>query len=163
LLLKRGGAVLDRNVYWMSTQPDVVDWPATEGSPQATMTSYASLAALNSLPTADVKVKAVTVHQHGPDGADLATRVTITNTSKRHTVALFVRADVLRGTANGHVLPGDSELETSTWNDNDVTLWPGESQTLTVSYDSSELAGATPVISLFGWNAAVRHIAAPVT
>lgn len=39
---------------------------------------------------------------------------------------------------------------------------PGESQTLTVSYDSSELAGAIPVISLSGWNAPVRDIAAPV-
>ncbi|HEY2575551.1 MAG TPA: beta-mannosidase, partial [Streptosporangiaceae bacterium] len=162
LLLKRHAAVLDRNVYWLSTQPDVVDWATTMGSPQATMTSYANLTALNSLPRADVRATAVTTHQHGPDGADLVTRVTITNTSKRHTAALFLRADILRGTASGHVLPGDSELETATWKDNDITLWPGESQTLTVSYDSSGLAGATPVISLYGWNAAVRNIAAPV-
>jgi exo-1,4-beta-D-glucosaminidase len=154
--------VLDRNVYWLSTHPDVVDWARTAGSPQATMTSYTNLAALSSLPRARIKVTAVTTRRPGPDGADLATTVTITNTSKKHTVALFLRADVLRGTANGHLPPGAGELETATWNRNDITLWPGESQPLTVSYDSSELAGATPVISLYGWNAPVRDIAAPV-
>jgi len=162
LLLKRNSTVLDRNVYWLSTHPDVVDWARTAGSPQATMTSYTNLAALSSLPRARIKVTAVTTRRPGPDGADLATTVTITNTSKKHTVALFLRADVLRGTANGHLPPGAGELETATWNRNDITLWPGESQPLTVSYDSSELAGATPVISLYGWNAPVRDIAAPV-
>jgi hypothetical protein len=49
----------------------------------------------------------------------------------------------------------------STWQDNDITLFPGESQTLTVTYDSADLAGATPVISVSGWNAAKLDIAAP--
>ena len=34
--------VVDRNVYWLSTQPDVVDWPKTIGMPQATMSQFAS-------------------------------------------------------------------------------------------------------------------------
>ncbi|HYZ52951.1 MAG TPA: hypothetical protein VE733_05485 [Streptosporangiaceae bacterium] len=38
------------------------------------------------------------------------------------------------------------------WQDNDITLFPGESQTLTVTYDSADLQGATLVISLSGWN-----------
>src|SRR6516165_3723842 len=29
LLLKRGGTLVDRNVYWLSTQPDVVNWTKT--------------------------------------------------------------------------------------------------------------------------------------
>ncbi|MGH3159930.1 MAG: hypothetical protein ACRDNF_25600, partial [Streptosporangiaceae bacterium] len=153
LLLTRGGKVLDRNVYWLSTQPDVVNWPRTVGSPQATMTSYSNLQALNSLPPAAVQATAHTSWQHGADGANLVTRVTITNTSKRSTVAFFLRADVLAG---------GSELESATWHGNDSTLWPGESQTLTVSYDAAGLHGATPVISLSGWNVAARVIAAPV-
>ena len=39
----RRATVVDRNTYWESTQPDVVDWAATEGNPQATMTQYADL------------------------------------------------------------------------------------------------------------------------
>jgi exo-1,4-beta-D-glucosaminidase len=167
LLLRRQGTVIDRNVYWLSTQPDVINWPKSLGNPQATMTSYANLRELSSLPAAAVRAVAHTAWHPGPDGANLATTVTITNTSKRSTVAFFLRADVLRGTTTGGVRPGDPELESATWNGNDITLWPGESQTLTVSYDSSGLhaAGqhwATPVISLSGWNVAARDIAAPL-
>jgi exo-1,4-beta-D-glucosaminidase len=64
----------------------------------------------------------------------------------------LLRADVRRGTPGGHVLPGDSELQSSLWQNNDITLFPGESQTLTVSYDSASLHGATPVITVSGWN-----------
>jgi exo-1,4-beta-D-glucosaminidase len=126
------------------------------------MTSYANLRSLNSLSRAAVSARAVTSRRRGPDGADLVTRVTITNRSAAPTVALFLRADVLRGTRRGAVLAGDGELQSSTWNDNDITLWPGQSQTLTVSYDSAGLRGASPVISLSGWNAAAATIAAPV-
>jgi exo-1,4-beta-D-glucosaminidase len=161
LLLRRHGAVLDNNVYWLSTQPDVPNWRKTLGNPQATMTSYANLRALNSLPAAAVQTRAVTSRQHGPDGADLVTRVTITNTSAAPTVALFLRADVRRGTRGGGVRPGDSELRSSTWNGNDISLWPGQSQMLTVTYNSADLHGATPVVSLSGWNVVTSHVAAP--
>ena len=40
LLLTRAGEVVDRNVYWLSTQQDVVNWRKTRGNPQATMTRY---------------------------------------------------------------------------------------------------------------------------
>jgi hypothetical protein len=101
-----------------------------------------------------------TTRQAGPDGADLATTVTIRNTSPS-AVVFLLRADVRRGTASGQELPGDNELRSSTWQDNDITLFPGESQTLTVTYDSADLEGATPVISVSGWNAAKVDIVAP--
>jgi exo-1,4-beta-D-glucosaminidase len=162
LLLSRHGQVIDRNVYWLSTQPDVVNWAKTTGRVQATMTSYANLRELNSLPRAAVRATAHTVCQHGADGDNRVTRVTITNTSKRSTVAFFLRADVLQGTSSGALARGGGELESATWNGNDITLWPGESQTLTVSYNAASLHGATPVISVSGWNVAALHIPAPV-
>jgi hypothetical protein len=33
-----------------------------------------------------------------------------------------------------------------------ITLFPGESQTLTVTWNSADLQGATAVVSLSGWN-----------
>jgi exo-1,4-beta-D-glucosaminidase len=161
LLRNSSGAVIDRNVYWLSTQPDITNWSSTLDNPQATMTQYASLTALQSLPAATVSVSAATTQQSGPAGADLATTVTITNTSSS-TVAFFLRADVRRGTAAGQPLSGDSELQSSIWQGNDITLFPGESQALTVSYDSSELQGNTPVISVSGWNVGTVDVAAPV-
>jgi exo-1,4-beta-D-glucosaminidase len=62
--------------------------------------------------------------------------------------------------ANFHV--GDNELQSSIWNDNDITLWPGESETLTSTYNSGDLQGASPVISVSGWNMPKIDVAAPV-
>jgi exo-1,4-beta-D-glucosaminidase len=152
LLLRQNGTVVDRNVYWLPTTPDVINWRKTLGSPQATMTSYANLTALQSLPQATVGATATTVNQAGPNGADRLTSVTITNNSTAPTVGFFLRADVRRGTASGTELAGDNELQTSLWNGNDITLWPGESQTITVTWQSADLQGATPVVSVSGWN-----------
>ena len=77
-------------------------------------------------------------------------------------MAFLLRADVRRGTKTGHELPGDNELQSSIWQDNDITLFPGESQTLTVTYDSATLRGATPVISVSGWNVPKTDTPAPV-
>ena len=162
LLLFQDGTLMDRNVYWLSTQKDVVNWNATIGNPSATMSRYANLTALRTLPKGAIMVAASTVPKPGPDRANLATTVTIQNTSRSRTIAFLLRADVRRGTASGGLLPGDNELRSSIWNGNDITLWPGESQTLTVSYDSSDLNGATPVITVSGWNVPQVNIAAPV-
>jgi exo-1,4-beta-D-glucosaminidase len=151
LLRNSAGAVIDRNVYWFSTQQDVVDWGKTLGSPQATLSQYADLTSLQTLPQAAVTATATTVSQAGPDGADRATTVTITNTSSS-TVAFLLRADIRRGTASGQELSGDNELQSSIWQNNDITLFPGESQTLTVTWNSADLQGATAVVSVSGWN-----------
>jgi len=42
------------------------------------------------------------------------------------------------------------------WSDNDITLWPGESETLTATYSASQLR-ATPVVSVCGLVAAVNR------
>ncbi len=152
LLLRRHGDTVDRNVYWLPTRPDVVDWDATIGNPQATMTQYANLTQLQSLPGATVHVRARTRPAWGGGGADTETDVTITNASNSPTVGFFLRADVRRGSASGTPAGGDNEVLPIMWSDNDVTLWPGESETLRATYRRSALAGASPVVSVFGWN-----------
>ena len=129
LTLSRHGTVVDRNVYWCSTTPDVVDWPATLGNPQATMTRYADLGALRTLPRTQVDVRASS--RHG------TTSVTVTNTSD--TVAFFLRADV-------------QDVPWATWNENDITLWPGQSQTITATYRPGDLHGNRPVVTVSGVN-----------
>jgi exo-1,4-beta-D-glucosaminidase len=152
LLVRQNGTLVDRNVYWQPTTPDVINWRKTLGSPQASMSSYANLTALRSLPQATIGATASTVSQAGPATADRFTTVTITNTSTAPTVGFFLRADVRRGTASGAELPGDNALQSAIWNGNDVTLWPGESETVTVRWRSADLQGATAVVSVSGWN-----------
>jgi len=152
LLLRENGSLVDRNVYWLPTTSDVLNWNKTIGSPQGTIKSYANLTALQGLAAASVTATATTVSHAGPAGADRMTTVTITNNSTGPNVAFFLRADVRRGTAGGVELSGDNELQTSIWATNDITLWPGESQTITVTWNSADLQGATPVVSVSGWN-----------
>ncbi len=167
LILRQHGTVVDRNVYWLSTQQDVINWTSTEGNPQADngspLSQYADMTALQTLPSESVQVTADTVRQTGQDGDDLATNVTITNPSSNSAVAFFLRADVRRGTADGSPQSGDNEVLPITWSDNDITLWPGESETLTANYKSADLDGATPVVSVYGWNVPDATFAAPQT
>ncbi len=151
LQLKQNGTLVDRNVYWLSTTPDVVNWGKSLGSPVGTVNQYANLTGLQTLPQSSISATSSTVTQTGPDGADRATTVTITNNSAS-TVAFLLRADIRRGTAGGQELPGDNELQSSIWQNNDITLFPGESQKLTVTWNSADLQGATPVVSVSGWN-----------
>ena len=159
LVLRQRRRVVDRNVYWLTTQPDVINWVATTGSPQATMDRFADLQSLQSLPPARLMVSARTRRQRGLNGSDMTTDVTIRNRSTSHAMAFFVRADVRRGSRSGSPSPGDNEVLPILWNDNDITLWPGESETLHASYLRSDLRGRSPVISVGGWN--VRTINVP--
>ncbi len=153
LILREGGRQVDRNVYWLSTQADVVNWAKTEGNPRATMTSYGDLTGLSTLPAGSVKVTAVTRHLGSQRDS---TAVTMSNTSKSGTVAFFLRADVRRGNAQGRPDSGDNQVLPMVWNDNDITLWPGETQTITSTYSIAGLHGHDPVVTVSGSNIPLR-------
>jgi exo-1,4-beta-D-glucosaminidase len=125
------------------------------------MTQYGDLRQLDTLPTGKIGVTAHTHPQPGPNGADTATDVTITNTSSTKAVAFFLRADVRRGSAGGVPSAGDNQVHPAFWSDNDITLWPGESETLHASYRRAALRGASPVVSVGGWNVPATNVAAP--
>jgi len=166
LTLRQNGSVVDRNVYWESTYPDEVNWTATmngeNAGTNATMTQYADFQGLSGLATGTVTASNVTTSaQPGPAGADTVTNVTLTNTGSQ-TAAFFLRTDLRRGSAAGVPQSGDNEVASALWNDDDITLFPGESETLSVTYHAADLQGATPVISLQGYNVAAQDVVAPV-
>jgi exo-1,4-beta-D-glucosaminidase len=162
LTLRQNGTVVDRNVYWQSTYPDKINWSTTNGDDNATMTQYANLQGLNSLPAGAVSATASSRAQAGPNGSDTVTQVTLTDTSSS-AVDFFLRTDLRRGSASGTPQSGDNEVSSALWSDDDITLFPGESQTVSVSYKASDLNGATPVVSLSGYNVAATDLAAPIT
>jgi hypothetical protein len=45
-----------------------------------------------------------------------------------------------------------------TYSDNDITLWPGESQTIQATYDPSALKGDSPQVSVSGWNVSAGSV-----
>jgi exo-1,4-beta-D-glucosaminidase len=93
----------------------------------------------------------VTASTHRSGEQDVTT-VEISNVGTQPVPAFLIRADVRRGTAGGTLLAGDNQVLPILWDDNDVTLWPGESQMVTARYRHGDLQGATPVVTVAGWN-----------
>ena len=131
--------------YWLSTINDV---PAYTGNAYPNLTTYGDLRNLqtpqqdpiNGLLSKTTSTPAPPrTHQSGlPDGQDTATDVTLTNRSS--TVAFLVRVDVRKGSGTTPAT-GDNQVRPANYSDNYVTLWPGQSQTITETYKASDLGG----------------------
>ncbi|TQK42982.1 hypothetical protein FBY35_4429 [Streptomyces sp. SLBN-118] len=46
------------------------------------------------------------------------------------------------------------------WSDNQVSLWPGESATLTAAFRTSDLHGSVPRLRISGWNTPTTTVGA---
>jgi exo-1,4-beta-D-glucosaminidase len=135
---------VSRNVYWLSTQTDELDW-AHSNWYLTPLTRYADLTPLQSLPTATSEVRATMRHE----GAENIASVTLTVPPSSKAVALFQHVSIKRSAGGELVLP-------ILWSDNEVTLWPGESLTLTARFATP--GAATPVVEVSGWNVPVQSV-----
>lgn len=132
------GHRISRNVYWLSSRPDVLDWTKSDWH-TTPVSRYADLTALQQLPTVTLDADVRTRRGKGRG----TTVVTLTAPATAQAVALFAHLS-LRQSGNG------KPLLPVTWSGNDVSLWPGQSITLTAHYP---LAGQSPpVVHLSGWN-----------
>ncbi|MEU7855306.1 fibronectin type III domain-containing protein [Nonomuraea sp. NPDC049141] len=141
LSLLRGGEEIDRNVYALSTASDVIDWDNNDWYYVPT-TSYANLTGLNSLAQAPITATATS-----PSPGTVA--VTISNTGTGKIPAFMLDAHVVDASGKP-VLPIQ-------WSDNAISLWPGESKTLTATYRAADLSGAASV-RVSGWNTATLTV-----
>jgi exo-1,4-beta-D-glucosaminidase len=79
--------------------------------------------------------------------------ITLTNGSAAN-LAFFIRPEVTAGN-------GGLEVTPISYSDNYVSLWPGESTTITATYASSALGGQAPYLRIRGWNVPTTSIAIP--
>ena len=134
------GGTVSRNVYWLSTKPEVMAWDDTKWY-YTPVRRYADMTALDTLPPAEVKTTA----RFATSGEDGRARVTLENASDA--MAFFVHLSVRKGEDGEEVLP-------VLWEDNDVTLAPGETLELAATYAAKDLAAAAPAVRVEGWNVA---------
>lgn len=130
------GRTVSRNVYWLSTKKDVLAWDKSEWY-YTPVTDYADLTGLQQLPPAEVKASAR--FESG------RARVTLQNPSKA--LAFLVHLAVRKGPDGEEVLP-------VLWDDNYLTLLPGETREIEAAYAPKDLGSATPVVTVDGWNVA---------
>ncbi len=130
-LADSSGAVLARNFYWLSAKPDRLDYENNLWFVTPTK-SYADFTALDTLPDVELATAAtlegdkVRVHLSNPTDA----------------LAFFVELRVLDADGNS-ILP-------VLWDDNYVSILPGEDRELTARLPGEDLSGAS--VALMGWN-----------
>jgi len=72
LQLRQNGTLIDRNVYWLSTQPDAVNWSKTLGQPQGVISTYANLTSLQTAQSGDATVSRAVVQMPARASSDCA-------------------------------------------------------------------------------------------
>jgi len=135
-LVDTNNAELAGNFYWLSTQPDVLDYQA-KVEPWEYYTpskGYADLTMLNHLPPAQVDV----AYDLGANGKDV--RVELANRSDR--IALFLELLLLDPRTHEPVVP-------VFWQDNYVSLLPNETRVLVATIPEHV---EKPALTVRGWN-----------
>ncbi|OLE12540.1 MAG: hypothetical protein AUG89_07275 [Acidobacteria bacterium 13_1_20CM_4_56_7] len=132
------GKTLGSNFYWLSTKQETIDWAKSNWYTTPTA-SYADFTALSQLP----KVKLNVTEHSEKQGDNEVTHVTVENPTKN--LAFFVRLKVDKSKGGEEILP-------VLWQDNYVSLLPGEKREITATYKSSELGAAKPYVEVSGWN-----------
>lgn len=132
------GAELARSFYWLSTKKDVLDLPASEWFVTPNK-SYADFTALAALPPADVALK-----QRVEEAGD-EKRIRLTLTNRSRVVAFFIELTLVGDSSGETILP-------VLWDDNYVSLLPGERRELTATMNRRAAAHETPLVRVSGWN-----------
>jgi exo-1,4-beta-D-glucosaminidase len=137
-LQRASGEVLSHNFYWLSSKPDVLDFAKSEWY-YTPLTAYADFTALQDLPKASVQASI----KSKESGEESESHVTVTNTST--TIAFLVRLRLLKGRDGPEVIP-------VFWEDNYLSLLPGEKREVTVRVRNSDLGNTKPVLAIDGYN-----------
>lgn len=123
-------------MYWLSTREDVLDWPKTEWYYTPTKV-HADLTALAGLPATTLAVSS-RFTESGPEGSAV---VAVENTGR--TVAFQVHLKV--------VDQSGTEILPVYWEDNYLTVFPGERRDVRVAYPTGGKVGG-PAVEFDAWN-----------
>ncbi len=133
------GKLVGSNFYWLSTKPETIDWAKSTWWMTPT-DSFADYTALSQLPKVKLSVRSDTKRK----GEESVTQVTVENPSQ--SLAFFVRLRMVDKSIHG------AEILPVVWEDNYISLLPGEKRTLTATYRASEPEAEKARVEVSGWN-----------
>jgi exo-1,4-beta-D-glucosaminidase len=127
------------NWYWLSTKEDELNFKKSKWytTPQS---AYTDFTGLQQLPATALKV---THTSSTAKGDSTEHTITIANTGK--TVAFFVHLRALKGKGGDDILP-------LIFSDNYISLAPGETRHINVTYHTADAGGTTPYFVTSAWN-----------
>jgi exo-1,4-beta-D-glucosaminidase len=126
------GAVVSDNFYWL---------PSRHGTTH--LSRQEDLAALETLPPVTLRSSMTTQ----TEGAETVARVKLENPGKQ--LAFFVHAAITRGAGGEEIVP-------VFWNDNYISLAPGEVRELTARFATADAGNTQPALEVGGWNVESR-------
>lgn len=136
------GQALSQNFYWLSQKGDVLDYPATTWF-VTPIKEYANFVGLENLPR--VELDGTWKYElAGPEG-----RIHVRLNNPSSSIAFFVEIRVQKAGRKSAVLP-------IYWEDNYISLLPGEKRTLEARFRLEDLEGEDPEVTVDGWNVKVR-------
>ncbi|WP_423127040.1 glycosyl hydrolase 2 galactose-binding domain-containing protein [Gaoshiqia sp. Z1-71] len=141
-VFEKDGREVDNSIYWLSVKKDVLDYEASKklSWPFYTPTKqFADFTALNRLP----KVKLTFDYRFSKE--DQFGKVSLKVKNPSATIAFFNFFDLLDPQTGLPVLP-------VYWDDNYVSLLPGEERVYNGAYFLSDFDGEKPIIEVRGWN-----------
>ncbi len=134
----KAGRIVSSNFYWLPAKYSTFDWAATtfEYTPSPTYEDLTQLAKLS-------EVKLETAATNLSSAQTPAIRVKVTNPSRNLAFQVCLRA---LNKKDGHdILP-------VLWEDNYFELMPGESRTVTATFDPGQLRNVQAAVEVSGWN-----------
>lgn len=143
------GKEVSSNFYWLPAKLAVIDWGNTPDSAFTPIKTFEDLTALNKLP--NIKLQASATREK--TAANREVRVTLHNPST--SLAFQVHVGIRASGSTEEILP-------VLWEDNYLTLLPGESRTVTARYLSKSVLKGPVELVVDGWNIeattiAIRH------
>ena len=132
------GYEVDQNFYWLSTQKDILDYANTDWF-YTPIKQYADFKDLVQLPVTTLKSDYRTKNEDD----EQIMEVSITNTGDN--IAFFVELQVIGENSSEILLP-------VFWEDNYISLLPGESRRLEARYSTADLKKDHATLVISGWN-----------
>ena len=139
-LTDAAGKAVSTNFYWLPAAPEELDWEKSQW--YVTPAKYADMTALANLPATNVEWSSQ-IERHTDEQV---ARVTLRNVGK--TIAFLVHTELKREHSGDDIAP-------VLWDDNYISLLPGESRTLTAKVNMRDLRGIAPIVHVDGWNVKV--------
>lgn len=137
-IIGNSGEVLATNFYWLPATPDVIDWEKGEWF-YTPVKQFADLKGVSDLPEADLAV----LHRFVADKNDTVVEVTLDNRGSQ--LAFFVELEVVGAKSGQPAAP-------VFWDDNYISLLPGETRTIRATVPAHALGGEEPVLRYQGMN-----------
>ncbi len=162
LSLESAGEIVSRNLYWLSTHAETLDWGRQEEDTSgqydiSTWTptkEFADYTALNALTKVDLDVDAENRKKNSEEGS---TTVTLHNRSSSLAFAVHLKINKNSNRRVSREGAQDDEILPVLWTDNYFALLPGETRRVTATYRAPD-KNVVPSVEVDGWNVVHKDV-----